>query len=822
MEIGKSPALLKKRMFRKNKGRFFLLLFLLCLIVAFWRCLPDPLFNDPLSVVLKSREGRLLGAKISSDEQWRFPLSRQVPEKFSQALILFEDKRFSSHPGIDPFALARAFYLNLKEGRIVSGGSTLTMQVIRLSRKNRNRTYIEKLKEIILALRLELGYSKNEILALFAGNAPFGGNIVGLETASWRYFGRNAKALTWAESALLAVLPNSPGLIHPGRNRKALKDKRDKLLKKLRHNHFLSALDYKLALNEPLPLKPRPLPRHAPHLLETLLVEAGKGKEADKKVFFESTINLNYQKKMTRVLKDHGEKLSRQGIHNGAALIIDNKTFQVLAYAGNRDMTLEGDFGQEVDVIRRPRSTGSILKPFLFASMLEKGEILPHTLVPDIPTQYGSYMPENYDRKYRGAVPAKEALARSLNVPAVRMLQRFGVGRFYDILKDFGMTTLHRPPHEYGLSLILGGAEGKLWDISSMYANLASLASSSGYSWERHQKIRRPILIKGETPQIGKDSNISPAVAWILMEALLQVSRPGMEGYWLNFKSSQKIAWKTGTSYGLRDGWAVGVTPKYTVGVWTGNADGEGVQGLTGIAAAAPILFYIFNFLEKTDWFQTPDSGLRRVEVCKLSGKLATDLCDIESQLIPESSHFDETCNYHRLIHLDRRGSRQVHSKCEPVQSMLHKPWFILPPGMEWYYRRLNAAYKPLPPFREDCLKEAGMIRQRVMDLLYPAPRTRIYIPVDLDEKQSKTIFEAVHRKEKSIIYWHLDGNYIGETKNFHQIALSPQIGSHSITLVDEQGNRLERRFEVLGVERQGKPNILKYSPKNPLVPLNL
>ena len=785
-----------------HKRRTLLLFILFLSAIAFWHCLPNPLFSDPLSVVLESREGKLLGAKIAADEQWRFSSLKTVPPKFRKALILFEDKRFNYHPGVDPLALARAFYLNLKERKIVSGGSTLSMQVIRLARKNQPRTYFEKLIEMIMALRLEVAYSKEEILALFAANAPFGGNIVGLETASWRYFDRSSADLTWSESVLLAVLPNSPALIHPGRNRKDLKAKRDRLLKELMEEGELSSTDYKLALSEPLPLKPAPLPRLAPHLLETLIAGEGRNKGDEGSAFYQSTINIDFQSKTAAVVEAHGRELARRGIHNAAALVIDNRNFEVLAYVGNRDMDMEGDMGQQVDIIRRPRSTGSILKPLLFASMLDSGEILPHTLIPDIPTRYGSYMPENYDRQFRGAVPAKQALARSLNIPAVRMLQRYGIGRFYDVLKDGGMTTLHRSPQEYGLSLILGGAEGKLWEISAMYANLAALASSASGKFANVGKIRKPLLIKRAALLGGNKRAVSPAAAWITVNALLQVTRPGVEGYWKNFRSSQKIAWKTGTSYGLRDGWAVGITPAYTVGVWTGNADGEGKQGLTGISAAAPLLFDIFNFLDKSDWFEEPLSGLRKVKACKLSGNLATDLCEVEEQLIPEGSHFDETCRYHRLVHLDP-GGKQVHSKCESVSAMTHQSWFVLPPGMEWYYRRVNAAYKVLPPFREDCLQSAGMLRKRMMELIYPSPKTRVYIPVDLDEKSSKTVFEAVHRKPESRIFWHLDDQYLGETKNFHLMSLSPSIGHHRITLVDEEGNRVERSFEVLGLEKE-------------------
>lgn len=439
--------------------------------IAFWQCLPNPLFRDPAASILLARDGELLGARIAADEQWRFPPMEQVPEKFHTAIVSYEDRRFFYHPGIDPLALARAVYLNIKHGRVVSGGSTLNMQVIRLARHHPPRSYLEKIIELFLAVRLEAGYSKNDILALYASHAPFGGNVVGLEAAAWRYFGRAPDKLSWAESATLAVLPNSPALIHPGRNRASLRAKRDGLLRVLHAERHLSDIDLDLALREPLPEQPFALPQNAPHLLETLRLEA-----TDARHRFHTTLDQRTQLAAQEVIAQQIQTLALQGIYNAAALVVDNESFEVLAYAGNAQWSVDNTRGYAVDIVRRPRSTGSILKPLLFASMLQAGEILPTTLVADVPTQYAGYIPENIDKLYRGAVPAQVALAQSLNVPAVRMLKEHGVNRFYDFLQHIGMSTLQRRPEEYGLTLILGGAEGTLWDITGMYANLAQLA----------------------------------------------------------------------------------------------------------------------------------------------------------------------------------------------------------------------------------------------------------------------------------------------------------------------------------------------------------
>lgn len=785
---------------KQHPSKSTILILTLIAGIAFWRCLPESLFEDPYSSILLSQNNELLGARIATDGQWRFPHSSLSAKKFKHAIILYEDKRFYFHPGIDPIALLRAAYLNLSQGRVVSGASTLSMQVIRLVRKNPKRTYIEKLTEMILALRLELRYSKEEIIALYASHAPFGGNVVGVETAAWRYFGRSTEHLSWAESATLAVLPNSPSMIHPGRNRDTLKSKRDSLLAHLHKMEIIDAIEFKLAKLEPLPVKPVTLPRHAPHLLDTLLVDSKKSSETNLSYRFKSTIKKSIQQVVNNIVHQQSKTLSLQDIHNAAAIVIDNENFNVIAYVGNSNSSNENKRGYAIDIIRRPRSTGSILKPFLFASMIQYGEIISKTLIADLPTQYSGYMPENFDHRYRGAVPARTALARSLNVPAVRMLKQHGVERFYDFLKHMGMTSLHRNATEYGLTLILGGAEGTLKDLSTMYTNLAYIAKQDHI--DDKARYRRLNILRGQKNKPGNLTELNPATAWITLDALLEVNRPGNENYWKNFSSSQKIAWKTGTSYGLRDAWAIGNTRKYTVGVWVGNASGEGRPGLTGVSAAAPIMFEIFNKLESSSWFEKPLELMRPVKVCKDDGYLANDFCDAEIQWIPEESNFDQVTRYHKKIHFDKTQTWRVHSRCEPVSKMTHRNWFILPPGLEFYYKKNHSTYRSLPPYRKDC--ESLMAKQgrdSPIELLYPTIGTRLYIPVDLAEKKSRAVFEAVHRDNDATLYWHLNDEFIGSTQIFHQQALDIKPGIHRITLVDNQGNRLVRKLEVLGKE---------------------
>jgi len=788
--------------------------------ILFWNCLPKPLFETPYSTVILDHEGGLLGASIAPDGQWCFPPDGNVPEKFVQAITSYEDRRFFWHPGVDPLAVARALWLNCRSGGILSGASTISMQVIRLSRHGRPRTLREKLIEALLAIRLEISLSKEDILAQFSSHAPFGGNVVGIEAAAWRYFGCSPDRLSWAETAMLAVLPNSPSLIHPGKNRERLRQKRDFLLDRLYEDGRIDSLTCKLSKLEPLPPKPHPIPMLAPHLLSRIRMSGdrqGSNINTKKKGTCEcgrirTTIQNDLQIRVTQIIHRYHRDLAGNGIHNAAAVVLDVEGGKVLAYVGNISDLTDTEHGNHVDIILAPRSTGSILKPLLYAGMIHAGELLPTQLVPDIPTQMGGFAPENYSRTYQGAVPAYMALARSLNVPAVRMLKSYGVDRFYTLLKGLGMTTLHRPAQDYGLSLILGGAEGTLWDITTIYAGMAHCVNHAyRFNHKEAPPLFQPRLVYHEASGHGNKQTyqadvgntiepiLDPVACWLTLEAMLEVGRPGVESVWCNFTSSRKIAWKTGTSYGLRDGWAVGVTPRYAVGVWAGNADGEGRPGLTGIATAAPILFEIFGLLDDQGWFDPPYEDLFEIDVCTKSGYRAGPYCEkTKGLLVPQSGLRTKGCPYCRIIHCDSSLKWQVHSECERVCEITSAKWFVLPPVMEWYYKRKHSDYHPLPSYRDNCFDSMEGFKMSSISMIYPGRKARIYIPYELDGQRGRTVFSAAHRNARSMIYWHLDEHYLGATRDIHQMALSPGPGEHTLTLIDENGEYLENKFVVL------------------------
>jgi len=450
-------------------------------------------------------------------------------------------------------------------------------------------------------------------------------------------------------------------------------------------------------------------------------------------------------------------ELSLSGINDLAAVVIDTHTGNILAYCGNANPQRKRP-GSQVDILRSPRSTGSILKPFLYCAMLQDGDILPYTLVQDTPVNINGFTPQNFDMQFNGAVPAAEALARSLNVPAVHMLRKYGVAKFLDLLRKSGMTTMNRNANDYGLSLILGGGEGTLLDITSMYAKLSM-------EYQSRDSLDFPLKDK--------------CAIWYTFDALKNVNRPD-EIDWRLISSVKKVAWKTGTSYGFRDGWAIGVNPDYAVGVWAGNAQGEGVPGLTGASTAGPVMFDIFNLLPdrktenayaKDGWFLEPlYKDCITAEVCHQSGHLKGIYCnDIDTLILPRKAIRSEPCPYHKQV------------KGVDV--------FQLPPSMEWYYRQHHPEYKPITAYSDEDIP---------MQFIYPENGSSIYIPRQLDGTIKGIVFNLAHRDPGTTVYWHLDEEYLGETKYLHQMTIAPKAGKHTVTVVDSAGNSLSIGFTVM------------------------
>ncbi len=769
-----------------------MLLFFLLALVGFYVMLPGQLFSAPTSYVLEDADGILLNATIAKDGQWRFPYNENIPEKFITCITSFEDKRFYYHPGIDLMAIARAAKKNINGSR--QGASTITMQVTRLALKNNKRTIWNKIKESLLALRLEFRYSKKQILALYASQAPFGSNVVGLDAAAWRYFGRAADKLSWAEMATLAVLPNAPSLVHPAKNRQSLLKKRNRLLLQLLHAVKISIQDYSLALQEDLPLKPLPLPQHAPHLLQRFAKEYPG--EYSKAI---STLQFSLQQNVNEIIQQRQQQYKGNGINNICALVLDVETGNALAYSGNSYDAGNSDIQADVDIIASPRSPGSALKPILYAAMLGDGILLPHSLVPDIPTQIAGYTPQNFDKDFDGAVEASLALSRSLNVPAVRLLQQYKYQRFYETLKQVGITTLNNPADHYGLSMILGGCEVNMWQLAGAYASMARIINHDEKNKGRilSSDVHAPKYLESPVKNEKEINFPFDAVSiYFTLQAMQEVMRPGEEGLWQQFTSSQKIAWKTGTSFGFRDAWAIGITPKNLVAVWVGNADGEGRAGLIGVQTAAPVMFDIFRLLPAVSWFKKPGYNYSYIPVCRQSGFRANVDCkNVDTLYMPPNAAKSPPCPYHKIIHLDKTGTYQVTPECAAPSDMQHVSWFILPATMEYYYKQHQHDYKMLPPFKEGCTSSSAT---KEIEIIYPQAGAKIYVPLEISGEKGRTVFIATHRKSNAKIFWSLDDSFLSTTEHFHQLAVNPAAGKHILTLTDEAGNSISRSFEII------------------------
>lgn len=761
---------------RLSATKKVILCILAFLVTGYIFCLPRHLFHVPYSTVVTDRNEELLGARIASDGQWRFPPRNTTPEKIKECLITFEDKHFYHHWGVNPFAIGRAFYQNVKNKRIVSGGSTLTMQTIRLAR-NESRTFREKLIEMIWATRLEFRASKEEILSMYISHAPFGGNVVGLDAAAWRYFGHSADDLSWAESAMLAVLPNAPAMIHLSKGRKTLLDKRNRLLKQLLEKKTIDSSTYELAISEPLPDEPHALPQIAPYPVSRFYQERNGE-------YSRSTINKGIQTQVEDLAERWSNEFGRSDIRNLAILVIDIPSNQVVAYCGNVHFDRKQG-GNQVDVIQAPRSTGSILKPFLYYAMLQEGSLLPDMLLPDVPVNINGFTPQNFSMQFEGAVPASEALARSLNIPAVTMLQRYGVPKFHSFLQQVGLKTINRSSSHYGLSLILGGAEATLWDVTNAYAMM-------GRSLLQLPQTSCSLLLP--TSRITESTGpFQPGAVWQTFDALKEVNRPE-EIDWKSIPSMQTIAWKTGTSYGFRDAWAVGVTPRYAVGVWVGNATGEGKPGLVGAQTAGPVLFDIFNLLPSSSWFTRPAGIFVEAEVCRKSGHLKGRFCDeTDTLLVLPAGLRTEACPYHHLVTLSADESQRIYENCANTEPTLRKSWFTLPPVWEWYYKQHHPEYKPLPPFKAGC----GEDTFQPMQFIYPPMNARIKLPKQLDGSKGFLTVELAHNNPNATVFWHLDETYQAQTQDFHKISLQPAAGKHSLTAVDGEGNTISTTFFV-------------------------
>ena len=731
-------------------------------------CIPVPRFDKPYSTVLTARNGELLGAKIADDGQWRFPASNNYSQKYVDCLLEYEDRWFYYHPGFNPISFFKALIDNIRAGEVVRGGSTISMQVVRLSRDNPPRTYGEKLLEVVLAMRLELHYSKRSILDLYAANAPFGGNVVGIDAAAWRYFHTTPDNLSWAEAATLAVLPNAPALIHPGRSRERLEEKRNDLLRRV----LGTGEDAELAMMEDIPERPFEIPMLAYHYLT----------EQDSRHHGEhinSTIDATLQQSVIDIMKHHHDVNILNSIDNAAVYVVDYLNDEILAYVGNN---WDADDARMVDMVQAQRSTGSILKPFLFAAMLDDGTLLPQMVVPDIPMSIYGFTPKNYSGEYWGAVTADKALQNSLNAPFVHLLREYGQPRFLTLLKNLPLHGVVFDSEHYGLSLIVGGAEASLFDITNAYAKMG----------------RKLASYVNENYDVTVDDGIVPLSAEAIAETfhvMLGLTRPASQIGWGGFASSRQVAWKTGTSYGFKDAWAIGLTDRYAVGVWVGNSDGEGRPGLTGVGAAAPLMFDVVGKLNDSYTYPANTSESVEIEVCAESGYPKSEYCQHTKKVrVVDVENKTGVCPYHKKVFLDESRQYRVKPVCYDVDQQRFEVFYVLPPVMEWFYKKHSPLFRPLPSLYPGC---GAAHSDDVMAFVYPKDDARVTIPIGIRGDRQQVVFEIAHRNPQKTIFWTLNDTFLGKTRFNHQMPIDVERGTYTLRCVDEDGIELIRKIVV-------------------------
>ncbi len=739
--------------------------------------LPWSAIHRPSSTLVFDRNTKILRAFTSEDDMWRIRTSlEQVSPLLRRYLVFYEDRWFYYHPGFNPVALTRAFIQNLSSGKIVSGGSTLTMQIARMT-EPKKRTWYNKVIELFRALQLERRFSKNQLLEIYFNIAPYGGNIEGVAAASWLYFSKEPSQLSPGEAALLEVIPNSPSQLRPDLYPKRAQKARDKVLTRLFARNMISADEYQEALSEELPTTRQNWPFIAPHFSQ------GISNRYPQESRIYTTIDLNLQVFVEELLAVEVKSLKSKGITNAAAVIIDNRSHQLLAAVGSVEFFNERDKGQ-VNGYLASRSPGSALKPFVYALGLEKGLITPQHYLSDVPVVFSGYSPENYDRTYTGLISAREALKRSLNVPAVDLLATLGGEALYELLRKAGFTTI-TPVNHYGLPMVLGGCEVNLLELTSLYSSLACAGTFYAPQTRLGQSISSP------------QNLFSPGVAFVITQILAEVRRPDLPTCW-EFSSLPKVAWKTGTSYGHKDAWSIGYDPRYTVGVWVGNFSGEGKAGLIGAETAAPLLFDIFNKLSSNTtvhWFPQPSTVAVR-EVCALSGQKPGPHCDILiSDFFLTDCSSDVECTFHQTYLLDPvTGYRLPPHYYSSAKKVLEKIYLQYPPRIASWLEMNGQPVEKLPPLLPDWQKlipgGAPVVRSPSPDYIY---QIRLGVPTEYQ----KICLEAASSNDVHKLYWFIDGELLGTTKPGERLFYSPKTGEHQVICQDDRGRSTEVKMVI-------------------------
>jgi penicillin-binding protein 1C len=762
---------------------------LLLLWAGLWladRIWPLPLPKDDLARVVLAEDGTPLWRFADANGVWRYPVrTDEVSPYYLDALLTYEDRWFYSHPGVNPMALVRAAWQNLTGGRVLSGGSTLSMQVARLLDPH-SRTWHGKLRQLWRTAQLEWHLSKQQILTLYLNRAPFGGTLQGVAAASWAYLGKSPQHLTHAEAALLAVLPQAPSRLRPDRHAARAQAARDKVLQRLAQFQVWPQSAVDEALQEPLLLAPRLEPSLAPLLARRL-------NRPDSPPLIRTTLDANLQRRLEDLLLGWRARLPE---HTSAAiLVVEEQTMAVRAYLGSVDINDARRFGH-VDMISAMRSPGSTLKPFLYGMALDAGLIHSESLLQDVPRRYGDYRPGNFSMGFSGAVSASTALATSLNLPAVQLLEAYGPKRFAAEMRIGGMPLTLPALAEPNLALILGGAGSRLEDLVSGYSAFARGGKSASLRLQPDDELReRPLL--------------SPGSAWIVRRILSGQARPDRDPR-AELVQRPVLAWKTGTSYGFRDAWAIGVGPRYLIGIWIGRPDGTPVPGQFGLASAAPLMLQVHDVLINRDSQRGISAPVQPVP-------LNVGVAAICWPLGQPMSRSDPNCRRQRFAWtLDGTTPPTLQAADQPLGvGLLEKVWVNAKglrvdakcPGAQ--ARDIALWPAPLEPWLPRI--ERREARLPANDPECPGPALAAGAPLSIvgvregDRLRRPAASQELLRLKLSALggsgrrWWFVNGEPLGESANQDSINASfERLGPYQLSVLDEGGQTARVEFSVI------------------------
>ncbi|MCU0354545.1 MAG: penicillin-binding protein 1C [Cytophagales bacterium] len=755
----------------------------------------------PYAQLITARDGSVMHAFLSRDDKWRMKTELgEITPELRNAILNKEDRYFYHHPGVNPAAVVRAATNNIFTGRKTSGASTITMQVARLLQPKR-RTYGNKLLEMFRAMQLEWHYSKDEILQLYLNLVPYGGNVEGVKAAALLYFGQLPNRLSAAQITTLAIVPNRPGSLALGRDQTLLRQARDKWLRRFGESGVFGPDVVQDALNEPLQIRRTPLPTVAPHLAHRL------HQQLPDQPTVRTSLNRVVQDKVQQLAYNYHQRLRKYNIHNLAVIVADNQTHEILAYVGSPDFN-DNDHAGQVDNARAVRSPGSTLKPLVYALGIDAGKITPKTVLLDVPTQFsGGYVPENFDDKFNGAVTVEKALTNSLNIPAVKVLEDITVPVFVQRLKAARFAQVSRDANKLGLSAVLGGCGVTLEELVGLYAAFANEGRYAPLSPLPAPQARpkTPVSVAPQgggvvsSPPLGGGAGggasiLSPQAAYMINEILMQAVRPDLPTGYQNSQHAPPIAWKTGTSYGRKDAWSIGYNQRYTVGVWVGNANAEGVPELTGADIATPLLFQVFNMVDyraAASRLLAP-AGMQLRLVCAETGLLPSPDCQhqVTDYFIPLVSS-TEKCSHLRQVAVSPDEAFSYCTACQPEAGYKKRFYQNLPPALAAFYDTWGVAYQRIPAHNPACTR---VFNNNAPQIVAPADG-REYL-VEADEPPEMLL--ACHAdNDVQQVYWYINDRFYKAAKTNERLFFRPEPGEVKISCSDDKGRNTNIRITV-------------------------